>query len=825
MLVLVSAVAMCSLEACNSWMDTPTAPPTATAPTPASGEPASQPFLLGGIQLNEDDHDRWAAALLQAEMNAVQVTVYAQQGAWNGPELWFEDDEPSVRAEIRAARRHGLEVVLVLRVALSHDHPENRFLWHGMIWPDSEPEVAEWFDRYTAFVVKWAEIAAEHGVRVLGIGSEMNALAATLPIEETPALTDYYLDEQRQRELRALVARHGHLFGEDDLAAVGASDFSSVEEFLIERNRAERAWAQAYTFDGTVSQIEEVNTHRAQLEGHWRALIADVRDAYSGQVTFAANFDNYHEVAFWDVLDFIGINAYFPLRDTPGAPLNEEALGQAWSEVFDEIAAFSANQEVALPVLFTELGYTQRGGATAAPWSRTGFVPIWDGADESILVWSKQPIVPDERATAVRALHSAWRQDGFPLAGILYWKLSSRHELGRYEAFMLDIGPDSQDPLLPALSAFAGGPIARRAGTHSLPELHDAVRRGDLVETRRLLESGADRGSRDEWGALALHWSCHQEGGEVAALLLPDPGVSWADEAGETPVGRCARLDNVALAAAILTADELHEAANPAALIEPLRRATDQSSLEMVSLLLEAGAPPDQLGEAPTAALHVAARRGDPAILGRLLESATEAAVVDRFGFRPLDHAAYFGRSATFQVLWHSAAERAAIDHSSSLLHHAAHGGDVGIIEAVLGAGFDIDRLDSNGQAPLHMAVTKGHVAATSHLLSRGAQVDRRDELGQSALHLSSAGENAHLLSRLLEEDALVDLRDEAGNTALHYAAAWGRTENVRILFHAGASLDLRNAAGATALDVAADVGRRGVEELLRAQSDASTTP
>ncbi|MFT6399989.1 MAG: ankyrin repeat protein, partial [Bradymonadia bacterium] len=698
----------------------------AATDSPAPEEQAPLPFLLGGIQLNEEDHDRWAAALLQAGMNTVQVTVYAQQGPWNGPELWFEDDEPAVRAEIQAAHRHGLEVVLVLRVALSHDYPENRFLWHGLIWPHSDTEVTEWFERYTAFVVKWAEIASGEGVRVLGIGSEMNALAASLPIEQTPHLTDYYLDEERQRELRALVGRHGYLFGQEDLAALGASDFASVEEFLVERNRAERAWAQAYTFHGHESPIEQMNARRAQLERHWRSLIADVRDAYSGHVTFAANFDSYHEVAFWDDLDLIGINAYFPLRETPNSPRDEDSLAQGWSTVFDGIAAFSAERELALPVLFTELGYTQRSGATAAPWSQTGFVPIWDEADQSILVWSKQPIVPDERAAAVRALHSAWRQDGFPLAGILYWKLSSRSELGRYEPFMLDIGPDSEDPLLPALSDFAGEESVQGAGTRGLPELHDAVRRGDLLETRRLLDSGVDRGSRDQWGALALHWSCHQQYSEMAALLLPVSSTQWSDEAGETPIGRCARLDNVTLAAAILAVAEDRSAATPSQLVEPLRLATDQSSLEMVSLLLEAGAPPHLFGLASTTALHVAARRGHPAILGRQLESSTDAPVLDRFGYRPVDHAAYFGRSGAFYVLWSAVVRGTETSHSSSLLHHAAHGGDTGILDTLLAAGFDVNSRDSSGQTSLHFAVRKGHLPATSLLLSRGAEVDAR---------------------------------------------------------------------------------------------------
>ena len=356
---------------------------TSQVPSQESPEDARRPFFLGGIQLNEDDHERWAASLIQAGMNAVEVTAYAHQGAWNTADLWYEEEEPSVLAEIQATRRNGLQVVLILRVALDHNDPANRFLWHGLVYPETEPQLAAWFQRYGDFVVQWARVAETQGVEVLGLASEMNSLLATLPVEDIPELPAYYLDDAKQQELRELVAEHLHLFSEDDRVAMGAGDFTSLDDFLVERNQFERRWARVYTFNemggGETSadevtaerQIAAINHRRRVLEGHWRRLIERVRAVYSGRLTVAANFDNYHEVSFWDDLDLIGINAYFPLRETLETPLSEAALTDAWRGVFADVEAFRREHELKQEVVFTELWlHPSRAASASRPGAR-----------------------------------------------------------------------------------------------------------------------------------------------------------------------------------------------------------------------------------------------------------------------------------------------------------------------------------------------------------------------------------------------------------------------------------------------------------------------
>ena len=74
---------------------------------------------------------------------------------------------------------------------------------------------------------------------------------------------------------------------------------------------------------------------------------------------------------------------------------------------------------------------------------------------QRVVVWQDEPKQPLERALAVRALFDAHRQLERPfLRGILYWKLSSHDYHEDVEAFMLHIGDDSEDPMLPELRRF-----------------------------------------------------------------------------------------------------------------------------------------------------------------------------------------------------------------------------------------------------------------------------------------------------------------------------------------------------------------------------------
>lgn len=85
----------------------------------------------------------------------------------------------------------------------------------------------------------------------------------------------------------------------------------------------------------------------------WRKLIREIRKTYSGKLVYAANWDDYEEVSFWDELDYIGIDAYFPLVDAETPSI--AALEKAWKPIAKKIEHFS--KEKKKKILFTEFGY------------------------------------------------------------------------------------------------------------------------------------------------------------------------------------------------------------------------------------------------------------------------------------------------------------------------------------------------------------------------------------------------------------------------------------------------------------------------------------
>ena len=99
-------------------------------------------------------------------------------------------------------------------------------------------------------------------------------------------------------------------------------------------------------------------------EQRWRHLIGRVREIYDGPLTYAANWSDYQRVPFWDALDTVGVQAYFPLTESPDP--SESELRQGWSRIMKELHAFSLSQN--RYVVFTELGYNRSLAAAQRPW-------------------------------------------------------------------------------------------------------------------------------------------------------------------------------------------------------------------------------------------------------------------------------------------------------------------------------------------------------------------------------------------------------------------------------------------------------------------------
>ncbi|MFJ8823350.1 glycoside hydrolase family 113 [Streptomyces sp. NPDC102467] len=178
------------------------------------------------------------------------------------------------------------------------------------------------------------------------------------------------------------------------------------------RPRDRRAWFTAYRrfithyaelATDTGAEQFAVGTELAGVSGDraaWQDVIAAVRDRYARPLTYAANYDEYQKIHFWQDLDVIGIDAYWPLAET--ATRDAARLRRAWAPIRERLAAYAHEQD--RRILFTEAGYASQRGTTTAPYSWTV---------------SRDP-APAEQAAAYRALLDTF--DGRSWwAGVCWW--------------------------------------------------------------------------------------------------------------------------------------------------------------------------------------------------------------------------------------------------------------------------------------------------------------------------------------------------------------------------------------------------------------------
>ena len=87
-----------------------------------------------------------------------------------------------------------------------------------------------------------------------------------------------------------------------------------------------------------------------------------------------------------------------------------------------------------------------------------------------------------------------------------------------------------------------------------------------------------------------------------------------------------------------------------------------------------------------------------------------------------------------------------------TLLHHAAHGGDVQACAYLIDRGHPIDLVDSAASlvTPLMLAISHNNVEAASKLVQFGALLQKADIKGENALHYA-ARDTGIMVKRLIE--------------------------------------------------------------------------
>ena len=153
----------------------------------------------------------------------------------------------------------------------------------------------------------------------------------------------------------------------------------------------------------------------------WDELIDDIRGVYDGQLTFAANWDGEHKnVKFWDKLDYIGIQAYFPLSNQLSPSLLE--IKQGWKKHKRMLKSLA--REYDKPILFTEIGYRSDASAAIEPW-------VWGEALDSLAVYSQET----QNLAYEAIFQTIWEEDWFAGMYIWQWRNQARENISKAKDF------------------------------------------------------------------------------------------------------------------------------------------------------------------------------------------------------------------------------------------------------------------------------------------------------------------------------------------------------------------------------------------------------
>jgi ankyrin repeat protein len=187
----------------------------------------------------------------------------------------------------------------------------------------------------------------------------------------------------------------------------------------------------------------------------------------------------------------------------------------------------------------------------------------------------------------------------------------------------------------------------------------------------------------------------------------------------------------------------------------PLHIAVMQSNLQLIEILLDAGASIDRprTGAGDTPLLEAVQHHHDDATLLLLARGADPTYAAWR-GPALRSAIQQNARADVFDALIaHGAIEKARDpSHVVAMLQVAARAGKSAILRKLVAAGVSPDLASENGYTALMGAARKGHVEATRTLIELGASVNACDQSGRTAL--SEAREHGHEgVLALLEEN------------------------------------------------------------------------
>lgn len=278
-----------------------------------------------------------------------------------------------------------------------------------------------------------------------------------------------------------------------------------------------------------------------------------------------------------------------------------------------------------------------------------------------------------------------------------------------------------------------------------------------------------------------------------------------------------------------------------------------KGSYDVVSLLLERGAPINSQNKLGETALMMTARNernGYYEIAQLLIDNGADLNLESLQGQTALEYSP--PESAVRELLWNLGARGSALARQYQALRDAVQAGDVEKARMYIHQGLDpdikgtlslavrntdremifmlldegacIDGHASIDTTPLMTAIDHELIEMAELLLEKGVDINRTTEWG-AAIHVAAMHNRVSMAEFLMSRGANIESKDPYGHTPLMIAAQYGCLDAVRFLISAGANVNARTVWNTSLkgphevspLTIAESYGHKEVAEILRA--------
>ena len=273
------------------------------------------------------------------------------------------------------------------------------------------------------------------------------------------------------------------------------------------------------------------------------------------------------------------------------------------------------------------------------------------------------------------------------------------------------------------------------------PLLILAAAQGNESIVKSLIKAGADINATDKNNWTALMTAVKERNTEIVQILV-NAGADVnkkGDTLNKSPYTRCVGF-------------YCHNSYSSSHGITPLMIACQREQVDIVRILLKAGASVNVRGERGDTALIEATRRGNVEIVEMLIDAGADINLRN--------------------------------DERDSALSIADRKKYINTEKAILSSGATLP----DGSTSLMIASINGYIDVAKKIIARGVDVNVQDKNDkQTALMLASLHDHPEIVELLLSVGANVHMKDKNGNTALGFARRFNNKKIINMLKAAGA--------------------------------------